>query len=368
MDLEEREALHPELQRRFELLDTVPERDPDAAGQGKRAFLAQAERLRQGESGSQPVPLTLPARLKGWMHDLQEQIGLTGTQRKERYAMLPTLTALILAITIIFGGGGATVFAAQDSMPDDLLYQVKLFTEDLRLNLTADDQAGFNLALGYSDERIEEFADLAAEGQPLQPEIALRYQEQLNYALQLAARFDDDSLLKAALQIRSTLEQQERVMTKLMTNAPETVDPALNQIRELIRERIRMVDSVLESPLKLRQALQQQLRFQQDEPTGASPGGQEPGSVGPGPAGEPSGEPSGNGGNNQGPGPDQSPGSSDNGSNQPDVPVQNQNGESEGPGTPGNESSGSQNSQPATSTPKKGGSGGGGGGGNGGGK
>jgi len=105
---------------------------------------------------------------------------------------------------------------------------------------------------------------LLMENEVVPEPTATRYQEHLNYALQLASTFDGDELQTGLQRIRSCLEQQERIMVQAQTNMPEGVNPMMNQIRETIRERIRMVDLGLEDPLMLRQMLQQRFQFQRD--------------------------------------------------------------------------------------------------------
>lgn len=278
MKNEKYEGLEPDLKARFELLEKVPERSLENTIEGRALFLAQARALWTEKLPVSPVSVTLPLRLKGWIDNFQKKFHKPIFIRKERYSMLATLTTLLVTLGILFGGAGATVYAAQDSLPNEVLYELKVISEDLRLNLTRDPDEQLNLALEYTNERMQEMASLWNDGEPIPPQTATRYQEQLNYALQLATQFDNDDMIQAAQKIRSTLEQQERVMTKLMTNAPEMVDPVLNQMRELIRERIRMVDLGLEEPLTLRQQLQQHLRDQQDDPEFPPAGNEAPGS------------------------------------------------------------------------------------------
>ncbi|MEA3440210.1 MAG: DUF5667 domain-containing protein [Chloroflexota bacterium] len=293
MNYEKYEGLTPDMKARFELFEKVPERSQEATFEGRALFLEQARALRMEKSPDSPVSVALPLRLKGWINNFQERFHNPIVLRKERFSMLATLTTLLVTLGILFGGAGATVYAAQDSLPNEVLYELKVISEDLRLNLTRDPDEQLNLALEYTNERMQEMASLWNDGEPIPPQTATRYQEQLSYALQLAAQFDDADMIQAAQQIRSTLEQQERVMTKLTTNAPDMVDPVMNQIRELIRERIRMVDLGLEEPLTLRQQLQQHMRDQQDDPEFPPAGNEAPGvgpETGPGPMDAPRNE------------------------------------------------------------------------------
>lgn len=70
--------------------------------------------------------------------------------------------ALMLLLLVILGGGLAVVSA--DSLPGDLLYPVKLATEQLRLFLTVDAQAREELLVEFGKERQAEAAAVLETG------------------------------------------------------------------------------------------------------------------------------------------------------------------------------------------------------------
>jgi hypothetical protein len=70
--------------------------------------------------------------------------------------------ALTLLLLVILGGGLAVVSA--DSLPGDLLYPVKLATEQLRLFLTVDAQAREELLIEFGEERQAEAAAVLETG------------------------------------------------------------------------------------------------------------------------------------------------------------------------------------------------------------
>jgi hypothetical protein len=69
---------------------------------------------------------------------------------------------LTLLLLVILGGGLAA--ASADSLPGDLLYPVKLATEQVRLFLTVDDQAREELLMGFGEERRVEAAAVLESG------------------------------------------------------------------------------------------------------------------------------------------------------------------------------------------------------------
>ena len=82
---------------------------------------------------------------------------------------------LIVVVTfVVFGlifGSWGTVYAAQDSLPGELLYSVELAQEDLQLALTSNPEARIRLLTSFVDRRAEEAATLDLLGQPVPDEL-----------------------------------------------------------------------------------------------------------------------------------------------------------------------------------------------------
>ena len=300
------EELNGDLLRRLELLQPYTQRRAEVAADGREKFLTQAEEFRSKRMSQQAVSLSLTMRLKGWISDLigdpicdlRRNIEYQRLHNKERFVMLTTITTILVAFSILFGGAGAAVYAAQDSMPNDLFYGVKLTGEDIHLQLTGPITDQLTLTLEYTNRRATEIATIIAEDEDIPPRLQTRYREQLNFALGLAARLDDAGMSQALEKIRASLHQQERVLTQAMANAPEHAGLVMNQVREMIRAQILMVDLGLENPLAYRLLLQQQLQYQNShlqppwEPSDPGDGGPGPGpdhDAGPGPN-DPAGE------------------------------------------------------------------------------
>jgi hypothetical protein len=69
-------------------------------------------------------------------------------------------TAIILVIVVALSGLGGTVYAAQDSLPGDTLYSVKLGIEDATMMLGGDDVARAERALNFATKRVREMLTL----------------------------------------------------------------------------------------------------------------------------------------------------------------------------------------------------------------
>ncbi|MDH4269679.1 MAG: DUF5667 domain-containing protein [Dehalococcoidia bacterium] len=68
--------------------------------------------------------------------------------------------AIIVAIVVVLSALGGTVYAAQDSLPGDTLYSVKLGVEDATMMLSGDDVARAERALNFAAKRVREMLTL----------------------------------------------------------------------------------------------------------------------------------------------------------------------------------------------------------------
>lgn len=149
--------------------------------------------------------------------------------------MFNTLTSLIVALAVLFGGAGATAYAAQDSMPNEFLYPIKTLTEDVQLNLEQDPQTDFDLLGGYVQRRFDEYNTMTSDGEQLSPEWATRLEQQFRLMLQLAAGMEGAQAEQAQIRIQTMLAAQERVMATLQLAEP---DPVGVQIQKRNQDRL----------------------------------------------------------------------------------------------------------------------------------
>ena len=94
--------------------------------------------------------------------------------------MLQAITALFVIGAMLFGGAGATVYAAQDALPNDALYTLKTATEDLRLAFALDPQSELDLLLNYSDRRMSEVLALSKAGEAIPQNVVVRLNAEMD--------------------------------------------------------------------------------------------------------------------------------------------------------------------------------------------
>jgi hypothetical protein len=90
------------------------------------------------------------------------------------------VTAVVAIVIVLLLAGSGTVAAANNSMPDEPLYQVKLATEAVRLRLTPSALGKAELYAKLADKRVDEIIKMADKGKVEQVE---RASERLNSQL-----------------------------------------------------------------------------------------------------------------------------------------------------------------------------------------
>jgi len=117
----------------------------------------------------------------------QFRLALQKVELKRRLPFLgwqPRWAMAMVALLVLLLAGGGTVAAAGNSMPDSLLYPVKLATEQVRLKLTPSDIGKAELYAKLADRRVAEIVYMVNKGKPEQVEPTA---ERLNKHLALIA-------------------------------------------------------------------------------------------------------------------------------------------------------------------------------------
>ena len=265
------DELDPWLKNTFNDLQNIPPRSPQAEARGKVNFLKQAAVYRQADSQK------ASQSHKRWSNTIYPLF-----QRSERLPVLNALVAIVIAVVIFFGGTGATVYAAQDSLPDQAMYPLKTWSEDAILSVTGSTQTRLNYVLDFSDRRMAEISSLLAAGKPIPEAVETRFQNELEMALELAAGMDDSQAIQQLEQIRQRAETQMRTMTVLLSEGPESAQPLLLRMHACLQQQIQLAtlgETVLQGfRMQLRQGFQNGGGSREKTP-GTGNGPQGPGSM-----------------------------------------------------------------------------------------
>jgi len=251
----------PKVIALLKTLEAVPTRDPGAARRARAKFLNQASEMRQAVSSG------------GWLRHKVQNLN----PRKEKFAM--NILVSVLLATAMLMGGGVTLAAAQDDLPNEPLYGVKVFAEDVGLSLTGDPEAKVERLMDLSQVRAQEMAALAEDGQSVPEPVLLRLELHVEQALETAATLEEDAdLTQTLLQLRDRLQTQDRLLSELQTDASAEEEPLLTQARDRLQDRLCQVEDGLADPDGFRYIMQNEMRYGQDESLEPGPNQQgEPG-------------------------------------------------------------------------------------------
>jgi len=111
---------------------------------------------------------------------------------RRRFSMASVILVIILTVSAL---GGGTVYAAQDSIPGDALYPVKLGTEQMRMMLPANDVVKAERALSFAERRVGEIEALAEKERAQYLGLGVKgYDDALNMTLARIERAGDRGL------------------------------------------------------------------------------------------------------------------------------------------------------------------------------
>lgn len=181
---------------------------------------------------------------------------------------------VLLSILVVAGllfGGGATVYAAQDELPNEPLYSVKTWTEDLSLQFQTNQETRVDRLMELARVRVQEMTQLTEANAAIPDQLRLRLEQHIQQALQLSAAMDDATLDRTLLQIRDRLLQQDRDMEQLRLHANQQTQPQLDRTREMLQLQLQLVDEGLANHEMFRNAIRNGFRYGQDDQATPAP-------------------------------------------------------------------------------------------------
>jgi len=269
------------VQEQLDVLMEVPEPDPRVVARARARFLTQAV----SEDGFQ--------RHNGWKSIF----------RKEQFAM--NILVSILVIVGLLAGGGMTVNAAQNDLPNEPLYSVKTWSENVSLQFQNNPEAKVERLMELAQTRVQEMDRLIASGQTPPDQVRVRLEQHLEQTLAVSSNMDDAALDRALPQLRDQLQQRDRDMQRLQAHAAQNAQPILNRTRTMLQTQLAVVGNGLQDHEMFRSAVRNGLVYEQTQ-TPPALGSSTPST----PPEEPSGQatpPPGNPGNGNGLGPTTDP-------------------------------------------------------------
>ncbi|NOQ39613.1 MAG: hypothetical protein GQ562_04780 [Anaerolineales bacterium] len=229
--------INPQLKKLLESLQEVPARDLQQKHIGREKFLSQAKNIQ---------PRRTPTRTS------KSKVGAP-----LRKSWLPRLAAILAVVLFALSSIGGTVYAAQSSLPDDLLYPVKTLTEDIQIGLESDPEERLDLYATFANRRLEEIEAQIQAGEEISPKVLARLEKHSEKMLQQAAQVGDKGLENALRKVQQALEKQNQMMEKLQKQTPGQGEKGLLKAQEMLQERLELVDSGLQEPQGFRETMKE---------------------------------------------------------------------------------------------------------------
>jgi uncharacterized membrane protein YgcG len=236
---------YSEVEKKISVLKDTPERNPLKVASARKYFLSQVVQ-------NQNVSIAEKSRHKYWKPIIRN---------KEIFPM--KLAILLTILTMLFGGSGATlVAAAQTSLPDELLYPVKVWTEDIRLDLARNPETSFQLMNQFANQRFEEIQQLIESGEMPPAPAVYQWEYQWQRTLQFAT--ETETPLKNLLIVKEQLQQQFQFMNQKQTD--DTLAPFMNQFQNQIQQQMQLCDLGVLDPQQMMLQIQNRLQVMQETP------------------------------------------------------------------------------------------------------
>ena len=150
--------------------------------------------------------------------------------RRLSFASIAVTAALVLLIA-----GGSTVYASQQSLPEDALYAVKRGVENLQLALTSSDEAKASLYLKLAQRRLDEVVAQSNKGVQVSAATLEEVASQTDAAIREMVKLPPEHAEKLVSKLSESTLNQQVILGQVSETAPEAAQPALEQAIDVTR-------------------------------------------------------------------------------------------------------------------------------------
>jgi len=237
--------INPKLKKQLESLQDVPARGLQQSHIGREKFLSQAKNIQARQA---------PTRTRKSPGAVQH-----------RRSWIPRLAGILAVGAIALSGVGGTVYAAQASLPDDLLYPIKTLTEDIQLGLETDPEDRLDLHASFASRRLEEIQAQVDAGEEVSQKALARLEKHTEKMLQEAAQVGEKGIENALRQIEQNLQKQNQILGKIQNQTPGRGAPGLVNAQEKISEHLELVENGITKPQGFRDTMKER-KDKSDQP------------------------------------------------------------------------------------------------------
>ena len=215
------------------------------------------------------------------------------TERKPKMQLLfaTKIVSAVLAVVVSLSavGGGAAV-AANGSIPGDVLYPVKLTSEDVRMALASAPAGQVALALQFADQRVAEIRAMVGRERQVPETVVTRMEQHVSQAMNQAARASDEEMPGLLERIMQRTQAQAQALEQLRARAQEQNQAQLENAEGICQQAHEEARAGLDDPQTFRARYQHREGMPEDitpsQPPTPGPQGNGEGPSGPGGPGQ----------------------------------------------------------------------------------
>ncbi len=191
-----------------------------------------------------------------------------------QFAWARVAVSVLIVVVLLSTLTTGTAFAAQSSLPGDMLYPVKTVTEDVRLLMADGSVAKAELNLKFAQTRLEEMSKLADSDKGRAQLAVNGYQGNLDAAKQQMQRVSDISTLSSLLDTAlANVQKQVIFCDSVIDDSPKYMVPIKEASTMSINEQVELMQMLaLQNSLRAMQinlnAMQSRLHRAQEKTNG----------------------------------------------------------------------------------------------------
>lgn len=153
------------------------------------------------------------------------------------FSLQPAIIRAVAAVVLIVIIGWTTVFLSAKSLPGDLLYPVKLFTEKVQYVLTINPEGKAELHLVFADKRTNELLLSFKEGEEINRKLLSTMLNEAQLALEHAESLPAERSIKFVESVERCNHRQMEVLEKIKPMVCGSDTSVINEAINLCTER-----------------------------------------------------------------------------------------------------------------------------------
>ncbi|MBI4282906.1 MAG: hypothetical protein HY663_00380 [Chloroflexi bacterium] len=129
--------------------------------------------------------------------------------------------AILVVVVALVGGGTTVVYASQNSLPGDVLYPMKIGSENVQLALTLDPESKARMSLKLAERRVEEVVAQSAQGRDVSAAAPEAISRHLDAAIKEIENLDEDKSRSLISQLSQSTINQQVALSQLLTESSD---------------------------------------------------------------------------------------------------------------------------------------------------